>query len=129
MMSANGTRREWRGDSEDAPERPLELPRLVRFGRDYWLSRCHGFRADAPDGRRRSVEAGLFGSRLDRPDFIVVREGTLRRRRTIVPVDDVVELDPLDRRLRLALLQPLDQPRQERDRWWRRAWSSLHVAS
>jgi hypothetical protein len=124
MISPNGTE----DASAPAPDRPVELPRLVRFGRDYWLSRCRGFRVDAA-GRRCHVEAVLFGSRLDRPDFLVVKQGVLRTRRTTVPVDDVVEIDPLDRRLRLALLDPVEPARQDRDGWWRRAWSSVHLAS
>jgi hypothetical protein len=125
MISANGTE----DTAAPAPDGPVELPRLVRFGRDYWLSRCRGFRVDAAGGRRWHVGAVLFGSRLDRPDFLVIRQGALRPRRATVPVDDVVEIDPPDRRLRLALLDLLEPSRQGRDRWWRRAWSSLHLAS
>jgi hypothetical protein len=129
MLSTSGTEREWPGDSAATRQPPVELPRLVRFGRDYWLNRCSGFHVETPDGHQGRVEAVLFGSRLDRPDLLVIRQGTLRRRRAIVPVDAVVEIDPVGGRLWLTLPDPGEQSRQGRVRWWRRAWSSLRLAS
>jgi hypothetical protein len=45
------------------------------------------------------VEAVRFGSRLDRPDELLVRGGVLGNRRLVIPVADVVEIDPRQRRL------------------------------
>ncbi len=85
-----------------AAPRVLELPRTVRFGRDYWLGRCTGYRVEAPGGRVGTVESLRFGSRHDRPDFLVVRAGALRPRFVVVPVDDVEEIVPARRRVVLA---------------------------
>ena len=79
----------------------LELPRTVRFGRDYWLGRCVGYRVDSPGGRVGLVESLRFDSRADRPDFLVVRTRSVRPRFLAVPVDDVEEIVPAERRLTL----------------------------
>lgn len=78
-----------------------EFPRPVRFGADYWLSRCVGFRIDWPDGHG-TVEEVRFGSRHDRPDVLVVRTGRVRRRRLLVATDDVASLLPRERSVRLS---------------------------
>jgi len=76
-----------------------EFPRRLSWDQDYWLCRCEGFRVDAPTGRLGLVEAVRFGSRLDRPDELLVRGGVLRNRRLVVPVSDVQEVVPRQQRL------------------------------
>jgi hypothetical protein len=76
----------------------VDLPGVTRedveFRRNYWLGRCIGFTVEA-DGRPCGrVEWVRYGSRIDRPDALVVRRGRLRRRQFIVRADDVREIDP-----------------------------------
>ena len=82
----------------------LEFPRPLAWDRDYWLCRCEGFRVDAPTGRLGLVEAVRFGSRLDRPDELLVRGGVLGNRRRVVAVSDVQEVIP--RQQRIVLRSP-----------------------
>jgi hypothetical protein len=71
------------------------------FDRDYWLSHADGFAVDAARGRVGVVEEVRFGSRIDRPDFLVVRGGRFGRRRLLVPVEDVDQVRPRAKRLQL----------------------------
>jgi hypothetical protein len=80
----------------------FEFPRTVRFDHAYWLSRCEGFRVDWQGGRGGTVEEVRFRSRHDRPDVLVVRVGRFRRRRLLVPADEVVSLSPRERRVLLS---------------------------
>jgi hypothetical protein len=80
----------------------FEFPRAVRFDHAYWLSRCEGFRVDWQGGRGGTVEEVRFRSRHDRPDVLVVRVGRFRRRRLLVPADEVVSLSPRERRVVLS---------------------------
>jgi hypothetical protein len=77
----------------------LAFPRAIAFDRDYWLCRCEGFRVDCPTGRVGRVEEGRFGSRIDRPDLLVIQGGVLGRRRLLVPVADVEEVVPRQERI------------------------------
>ena len=77
----------------------LEFPRPRDWDRDYWLCRCEGFRVDAPTERVGVVEAVRFGSRLDRPDELLVRGGVLGTRRLVIDVMDVDEVVPREQRL------------------------------
>jgi hypothetical protein len=77
----------------------LEFPRPILFDRDYWLCRCQGFRVDSPVGRVGSVEEVRFGSRLDRPDTIVVCTGLFGIRQLRVPVSEVEQVAPGQERL------------------------------
>jgi hypothetical protein len=72
----------------------LAFPLEVEFGRDYWLGRCTGFTVEAEGRPCGRVEWLRYGSRLDRPDALIVRHGRLRRRRFIVRAEDVREIDP-----------------------------------
>lgn len=63
------------------------------------LSSCVGFAAFDPGGRIGVVAELRFGSRSDRPDFLVIRRGLLRRRRISIPVEQVVEIDMADRKV------------------------------
>jgi hypothetical protein len=80
----------------------LEFPRPIVFDRDYWLCRCQGFRVDSSVGRVGSVEEVRFGSRLDRPDTIVVSTGLLGISRLLVPVSEVEQIVPREQRLVLS---------------------------
>jgi uncharacterized protein with ACT and thioredoxin-like domain len=79
--------------------RHLEFPRPLAWDDDYWLCRCEGFRVDAPAGRVGLVEAVRFGSRLDRPDELLVRGGVLGNRQLVVAVSDVQRVIPRQQRI------------------------------
>ena len=74
--------------------------------RNYRLSQCAGFAVFDPGGRIGVVAKLEFESRSDRPDFLVVRRGWIRRRVMRVPVEQVVEVD-LERRRVLVLGAPV----------------------
>ena len=77
----------------------VRYPRAPAFDSDYWLCRCEGFLVDSPGGRVGFVEGVRFRSRLDRPDLLAVRAGFLRRRRFLVPVEEVMKLVPREERV------------------------------
>jgi hypothetical protein len=60
--------------------------------RSYSLSRCEGFRVDAPSGPVGYVEGLRFISRIDRPDLLEVRGGRLGRRLLLIPIEQVEEI-------------------------------------
>src|SRR5215831_343675 len=66
---------------------------------DHWLRRCEGFRVDSPHGRVGFVEELRYLSRLDRPDAIAVRAGLLGRLLLIVPVAEIEEIRPSEKRI------------------------------
>jgi len=76
-----------------------EFPEGAASNRDYWLQRCEGFRVDSPDGRVGFVEEVRYASRSDRPDVIVVRAGLLGRLLLIVPVGEIAEIFPREKRM------------------------------
>jgi hypothetical protein len=84
------------------PLADLGFPRAIRFGSDYWLSRCVGFRVEWPSDGRGTVEEVRFGSRHDRPDLLLVRAGRLRPRRLLVRTDEVASLSPRERSISLS---------------------------
>ena len=59
------------------------------------MARCQGFSVVSPDGRIGTVEEVRYGPsrRWDRPTELAVQAGRRGRRRLIVPVDDVAEVD------------------------------------
>jgi len=67
--------------------------------RNYRLSNCGGFAAFDPGGRIGVVTDLHYGSRSDRPDFLVIRRGLVRRRRISIPVEQVVEIDMAGRKV------------------------------
>lgn len=77
----------------------VRYPRARAYDSDYWLCRCEGFVVDSPAGRVGFVEGVRFRSRLDRPDLLAVRAGLLRRRRLLVPIEEVVNIVPREERL------------------------------
>ncbi len=77
----------------------LTFPRPLAWDHDYWLCRCQGFRVDSPAGRVGRIEEVRFGSRLDRPDVLVVRGGRFGRHLLSVPVSEVEQVLPRQERL------------------------------
>jgi hypothetical protein len=63
------------------------------------VARCQGFSVVSPDGRIGTVEEVRYGPsrRWDRPTELAVQAGRGSKRRLIVPVDDVAEIDAEDR--------------------------------
>jgi hypothetical protein len=80
-------------------ERELQFPRLLDFGRDYWLCRCQGFRVRSRGKQLGIVEEVRYRSRLDRPDSVVVRGGLFGTRRLVIPVAAVEEIVPRQQQL------------------------------
>ena len=103
------------------PARPASAPtgRLVELpppgavpGPEYWLCRCTGFRVDACGGPIGKVAGIRFDNRHDCPDRLEVR--TRRPRRLVlVPVGDVEQIDPVERRIVLRLDPRRDTMRAE----------------
>jgi hypothetical protein len=59
------------------------------------LARCQGFLAIGDDGPVGAVETPLFPPDRDEPDYLVLRVGSvLRRRRPVVSVALVDDVDP-----------------------------------
>lgn len=80
--------------------RPLAFPRPLAWDHDYWLCRCQGFCVDSPAGRIGRIAEVRFGSRLDRPDTLVIQTGLLKRRLTVA-VSEVDKVVPTQERLLL----------------------------
>jgi hypothetical protein len=66
----------------------------------YWLAHSEGFRVDAPGGRVGFVEA-VVEREPGRAHAFVVRAGILGRRLLVVAADEVEEIAPRRKRLRL----------------------------
>jgi hypothetical protein len=73
-------------------------PRDSAYGRDYWLHRCEGFRVESA-GREIGTVRGLrFKSSIE-PDQLEVRTGLFGRRVLLIPVAQVEELLPKEKRV------------------------------
>ena len=95
-------------------------PRAIDL--DYWLHRCEGFRVDSPDGRVGFVAELRFGTSMARPDALAVRAGLFGRLLLIIPVEQVLEVVPQERRIVLrASPRPtaVERLRSLRGRPWR----------
>jgi hypothetical protein len=103
---------------------PLEFPRSRGFDRDYWLSRCEGFRVETAEGRPVGAVVELrYRSAVERPDRLVVRGGRFATRVVIVPVASVAAIVPGEERLVLRP-QAAEQPqRAEQRRLGAGVWS------
>lgn len=66
-----------------------------------WLPRSEGFLVEAAGGRIGVVEGLRYGSRSGIPDFLIVRGGRLRRHRMMISIDDIREILPRQKRIRL----------------------------
>lgn len=70
---------------------------------EYWLGHCEGFRVEGAVGSVGMVEYVVVDPLVDGPSLVVVRQDGLKRHRTVdIPVDDVVEIRPAERRLVLG---------------------------
>jgi hypothetical protein len=85
----------------------LDFPRPLVFDEDYWLCRCHGFRVETASERVGVVADVRFGSRLDRPDELVVQGGLFGSRVVVISVSEVVEVMPRKERI---ILRPRSRP-------------------
>jgi hypothetical protein len=75
-------------------------PRRSSYGHDYWLHRCDGFRVESPDGRVGTVQGVRFQSSIE-PELLEVRTGLFGRRLLLIPVEQVREILPTQRRISL----------------------------
>jgi hypothetical protein len=68
-----------------------------------WLYRCEGFAVVSPNGRVGVVEEVRYGPsrRWDSPSELAVRAGRAGARQIIVPVEDIADVDPDGRLVRL----------------------------
>jgi hypothetical protein len=107
---------------EDAPIPATSEPRLVELsdqcavqGLAYWLRRCDGFQVEVGSEVIGTVEGVRFGHRHDRPDALVVACGRWRRRRLLVPAEQVVETFPESELLRISV-DPRGRPQRSAHR-------------
>ena len=111
-----------RGVTNGSTERVCALPERERkqamvriepqfqrssFDANFWLSHCEGYLVESPSGRIGTVENVRFGKRLDRPDELLVRQGTIRRHLLCIAADDVAVINPRELRLRVKGLPVL----------------------
>ena len=74
----------------------------------YWSSRCEGFSVYDQDGRMGTVRYVRLGQTNDMPDTLVVRTGLFIRKLVQIPIGQIEEIVPGQRRV---LLRP--QPDRE----------------
>jgi hypothetical protein len=103
-------RRSESGTSEAAPRPAASGLKLVELsdqcavqGLAYWLRRCEGFQVEVGSEVIGTVEGIRFGHRHDRPDALVVASGRWRRRRLLVPADQVEDTFPDAELIRLSV--------------------------
>jgi hypothetical protein len=75
--------------------------------RDYWLCRCQEFRVEAANRCVGRVAELRYRSRVDRPDALAIRAGRFGRRLLVVPVGEIVDIDPAGRRISLRAAPPV----------------------
>ena len=73
-------------------------PRRSSLGTDYWLHRCEGFRVETPVGRIGTVKGVRFQGSIE-PELLEVRAGLLGHRLVLIPVAQVQEIQPKQRRI------------------------------
>ena len=74
-------------------------PRRTSLGRDYWLRRCEGFRAETPTRRLGRVAGVRYGAKTNQPELLELRAGFLGHRLLLVNVQEVVRVVPEQRRI------------------------------
>jgi hypothetical protein len=62
---------------------------------------CAGFRVESADGHIGFVEDVLFGSDPERPSALAIRSGLFSRHVDLVALEDIEEVVPNERRIRL----------------------------
>jgi hypothetical protein len=75
-------------------------PRDSSYGRDYWLHRCEGFRVESA-GREIGRVHGLRFKGSIEPELLEVRTGLFGRHVLLIPVEQVEELLPREKRVLL----------------------------
>jgi hypothetical protein len=68
---------------------------------DYWARNCHGFHVETSSGRLGIVENVLYGADPDRPAALAVRGGLFGTRVELVPIEQVADLEPRQKRVTL----------------------------
>ena len=76
-------------------------PERSAFWHGKWLANCEGFRVEAPDGRIGHVTGIRFGPSSE-PQLLEVRAGLLGRRLLLIPVGQVHEIVPEEKRILLS---------------------------
>jgi hypothetical protein len=84
-------------------------PRRSSLGIDYWLHRCEGLRVESPVGRIGTVRGVRFQGSIE-PEFLEVRAGLLGHRLLLIPVEEVKEILPTQRRIILRAWPRLADP-------------------
>ena len=87
-----------------APRRRPTWPTHDRRG----LRRCVGYRADGPQGRVGTVEDVRIGSPHGEPEYILIRTGPVSGEQLLVPLRDVIGVDPDARRVHLRRVPNVD---------------------
>ncbi|HET7571233.1 MAG TPA: hypothetical protein VFJ77_01040 [Gaiellaceae bacterium] len=67
----------------------------------YWLSRCEGFAVEGRDGRTGVVAEVVFTGPMAPASYLVVQMDGLFEKRRVIAADEVADVDPWNRRLRL----------------------------
>jgi hypothetical protein len=73
-------------------------PRRSTYGDDYWLHRCAGFRVESCDRTIGTVTGLRFRGSIE-PELLEVRTGLFGRRLLLIPVEQVKEILPKQRRV------------------------------
>ncbi len=66
-----------------------------------WLRQSEGFLVESAGGRIGVVESLRYSARNGIPDFLIVRAGRFSRHRMMISVDDIREILPRQKRIRL----------------------------
>ena len=77
-------------------------PTRSSYGDGYWLRRCEGFLIETPTRRIGRVSGIRYGETTNEPEELEVRAGLFGRKRLVISVHDITEIDPEQRRLTLA---------------------------
>ena len=83
-------------------------PRRSTYGRGYWLRRCEGFTVETATKRIGRVAGIRYGERSNEPDVLEVRAGLLGRKKLLISVADVSEIESEARRIVVREHRPDD---------------------
>ena len=65
---------------------------------EYWLAHCEGYRVDSDAGPIGLVDE-VCSTPAGHPDLLVLRAGRLRRRRLLLPAEEVMAVAPREGRI------------------------------
>jgi hypothetical protein len=77
-------------------------PTRSSYDHAYWLRRCEGFLVETTTAQIGRVTGIRYGETTNEPEGLEVRAGLFGRKRFVISVHDITEIDPEQRRLRLA---------------------------